>query len=110
MITIMSLMRKVMTETKEKVVIGCLSVQMANWNPSSVIAESIVKQCDFCGIDVWLSPSGQKMYESQPSQLICMSCASTLRDECQKTGEPINYDVVPGAAQDLKNHFDKEMD
>ena len=98
-----------MAENKEeKTVIGCMSVQMGAWNPQNITEGSIVKQCDFCGLDVYLSKSGQKMYETQPCQLICMSCTMELQKECKEKGEEIKCDVVPGAVEELKDHLKDE--
>ena len=95
-------------KTTEKTVIGCMSVQMAAWNPQNITEGSIVKQCDFCGLDVYLSISGQKMYESQPCQLICIPCTMELKKDCDEKGEEIKCDVVPGAFEELKDHIEKE--
>ena len=101
-----------MTENKEeeKSVIGCLSVQLSVWTPNSVVEGSVIKQCDYCGLDVWLSPSGQKMRESQPCKLICLGCTIELKKECDKSGEEIKCDVVPGADVELNKHFKDFME
>lgn len=97
-----------MAENKEKSLIICMTVQMGAWNPSSITEESIVKHCESCGIDIYLSKAGQEMRETQKCELVCMNCAFKLKEECSKTGEAVNFDIVPGGLDELKNHLDKE--
>lgn len=97
-----------MAENEEKALIGCMSVQMGVWNPKDITEGSIIKQCDYCGLEVYLSKSGQKMFESQPCKLICVTCTLELKKDCDERGEEIKCDVVPGAKVEIDEHF-KEM-
>lgn len=102
-----------MTDEKEdEIYIGCMTVQMGLWNPSSVAEGCVVKQCGTCGIDIHLAPTSQKFIAENPkANLICIPCLHKKAIE-QAKDEPVKFaGPVPGAIDEaLRNIARQERD
>jgi len=100
------MMMNVTDEKEDEIYIGCMTVQMGLWNPSSVAEGCVVKQCGTCGIDIHLSPTSQKFTAENPkAKLICIPCIQKRTIEQAAKGEPVNFaGPVPGAIDEaLRN-------
>jgi hypothetical protein len=61
---------------------------------------SVIVNCLDCGIDVWLSVSGQNYLTEYPkAHILCVACA-LKRAEQEGVKE---FNVVPGAVQELRD-------
>ena len=84
-----------------EILIGCMTVQMGNWNPSSVAKGSIVKHCGTCGIPVYFAPTSVKFLEENPTaSLICLTCA---KKKIQPT-DTVSVQAIPGAIEEAHKH------
>ena len=88
----------------EPCAIVCLTVQMGDWNPDAVVEGSIKKNCSKCGIPVYLSLSGQKHLQNNPTaSLLCINCTQKV----MKDDDDVKVSVVPGAIEEARDHFNK---
>ena len=94
-----------MTEPVEPCTIVCLTVQMGDWNPISVVEGSIKKNCHKCGIPVYLSLSGQKHLQNNPTaSLLCITCTQKEIEN----DDDVKFGVVPGGIDEAIDHLKKD--
>jgi hypothetical protein len=96
------------TDKEEPTCIVCITVQFGQWNPDCVTEGCIVKNCSRCGIDVYVSKSGQKMMEGNGQVfLTCINCLQKFLEEEKQKGEPVKFGQIPGAIEEAIDHIKK---
>lgn len=95
---------------KDEILIGCMTVKMGLWNPESVVQGCMVKRCEYCGVDIYLSPTSQKFISDKPkSHLACIACIQKKAIEEEAKGDPITFKgAVPGAIKEALGHMLRE--
>jgi hypothetical protein len=89
---------------EDEVYIGCMTVQMGLWNPSSIVDGCVVKQCGTCGNDIHLSPSSQTFLAENPkANLICIPCVQKKTIE-----DPTKVAPVPGSVPEALDHIARQ--
>lgn len=91
-------------ENQEDTYVGCMTSQMADWNPANVVKGSTTDKCSVCSINVSISPSTKNFIEkNSKAKLICMPCM-----EKGAIGEKVEFaGAVPGALQEAIKHLKK---
>lgn len=57
----------------EVTIIMCLPVQ---GDPGRyIVPGSVQHQCEDCGTEVWVAPSGQELIRERAATIVCMNCA-----------------------------------
>lgn len=99
-------------EEPDEIFIGCMSVQLARWNPGCVVPGCVIKRCYDCGTDIHVSPSSQKLTSEKPEiHLACIPCLQKNAKREMAKGEIVAFmGVVPGAVKEMMDNIARKKE
>lgn len=66
---------------------------------------AITAYCFKCGVQVWVSVSGQKQIETDPTTATwCIKCLLDIAKKAAAEGEQIKFGMVNGAIEELQEN------
>ena len=99
-----------MSDEKDEIYIGCITVKFGQWNPNSVVPGCVTKKCCSCSTDIHVSPQSQQFIASKPNEIhvICIQCMKKQNDERTKAGKDVHMmGAVPGAIEEALKQIDR---